>query len=69
MAEMHTRKIQSDSIAEPSPGYTGFWEDLTVDELAARQGVAGPIDLQDLAIEWPADESVDEFLKAIRQGA
>jgi hypothetical protein len=54
-------------VHEPDPRFGGFWDNLTLDEIARRQGVQAVTDLDALAIDWPADESVDDFLAAIRE--
>lgn len=47
--------------------YGGFWENLSADELARRQGVGPVSDLEALAGDWPADDSIDEFLDFVRE--
>lgn len=54
-------------VREPDPRFGGFWDNLTLDEIAQRQGVQPVTDLDALAIDWPEDESVDDFLAAIRE--
>lgn len=54
-------------VAEPDPRFGGFWDNLSVDELARRQGVAPVTDLDSLAGDWPEDESVDDFLAMVRE--
>jgi hypothetical protein len=52
---------------EVEPASSEFWSGKTVEELAREQGVQ-PIDnLADLAIDWPAEESLDEFLALVRE--
>ena len=52
---------------EIEPVAPGFWHDRTVEELAREQGV-GPIDRVDgLAIDWPEEDSIDEFLALLRE--
>ncbi len=44
-----------------------FWRGKTVEDLAREQGV-GPIgSLDELAIDWPEEDSVDELLALIRE--
>ncbi len=45
-----------------------FWSDRSVAELAREQGVRAGVDPGDLAGDWPADDSIDEFLRSIRRG-
>ncbi|MGA2441211.1 MAG: hypothetical protein ABSH08_09635 [Tepidisphaeraceae bacterium] len=52
---------------EVEPAGSEFWGGKTVEELARDQGIQ-PIDnLADLAIDWPEEESVDEFLALVRE--
>lgn len=44
-----------------------FWHGKTVEELAREQGVGPCTNPADLAISWPEDESVDDFLALIRR--
>jgi hypothetical protein len=40
----------------------------TIDELVAEQGVVFPRDLHDLLGDfWPQEESIDDFLSAMRE--
>lgn len=43
------------------------WRGKSVEELAREQGVQPVKNLDDLAGDWPEDESVDEFLALIRR--
>ncbi|MGA2069573.1 MAG: hypothetical protein ABSG86_31770 [Thermoguttaceae bacterium] len=43
-------------------GTFGFQEDLSIAELIERQGVRPVEGLADLAGDWPADDSLDDFL-------
>jgi hypothetical protein len=58
--------LLADHVAEPDPRYGGFWEKLSLDEMAARQAVVPVNDLDALAIDWPEGDSVDDFLDTIR---
>jgi hypothetical protein len=52
---------------EVAPANADFWRGKSVEELAREQGV-GPIkNLGELAIDWPQDDSVDEFLSLLRE--
>jgi hypothetical protein len=55
------------SVGEPDPRFGGFWEKLSLDELARRQGVGPVTDLDALAGDWPEGESVDDFLAMVRE--
>lgn len=44
-----------------------FSQIKTVDELAAERGVKPVNSLEELAIDWPEDDSIDEFLTLIRE--
>jgi hypothetical protein len=50
---------------EPIGG--NFWRNRNAEELAREQGVAPCANPGDLAAEWPADESLDDFLGLIRR--
>lgn len=45
-----------------------FHDNLTVDELARRQGVTGPVEWSRFGGIWPENESIDEFLEMVRRG-
>ncbi len=51
---------------QPDPRYGGFWENLSADELARRQGVGPVHNLDDLVGDWPENESIEDFLAEIR---
>lgn len=55
------------SSEQPDPRYGGFWDNLSADELARRQGVKPVENLDDLKGDWPEGESVDEFLDLVRE--
>jgi hypothetical protein len=44
-----------------------FWRGKTVEELALEQGVESVASVSDLVIDWPEEDSVDEFLSVIRE--
>jgi hypothetical protein len=59
-------ELESLEDAEPTPGRT-FWDLPTLDELAEEQGIEPVARIEDLAGGfWPEDESIDDFLAAIR---
>jgi hypothetical protein len=45
-----------------------FWEGKSAAELAREQGIGPATEVSDLVGDWPADESVDDFLMLIRRG-
>jgi hypothetical protein len=49
---------------EPS---NGFWQNKTIDELAREQRVQPIAAIEDLAGEWPEDDSIEEMLALIRK--
>jgi predicted DNA-binding antitoxin AbrB/MazE fold protein len=52
----------------PSIAQHDFWRSRTVDELAREQGVPHRVAPSDLRGDWPADDSIDEFLAQVRKG-
>ena len=54
-------RIEIDGISSES------WTGKSIDELAREQGVGPITDPAKLAIDWPADEAIDEFLDLVRQ--
>ena len=52
---------------EVEPAGSEFWNGKTVEELAREHGVQPINNLADLAIDWPQEESVDEFLALVRE--
>jgi len=49
------------------PSDSAFWRGKSIEELAREQQIQPVSDLDDLAGEWPDDESVDDFLVLIRR--
>jgi hypothetical protein len=45
-----------------------FWQGKSAEELAREQGAKPAPAVNDLAADWPEEESVDEFLALIRRG-
>ena len=43
------------------------WQAKTLEQLAREQGVEPIKNLNELSIDWPQDESVDEFLALVRE--
>ena len=52
---------------EVEPGGSEFWVGKSVEELASEQGIGSVKKLAELAIDWPQEESVDEFLALVRE--
>lgn len=52
---------------EVTPLDSSFWSNLSADELARRQGTLAVTSLDDLAGDWPPEDSIDEFLRLIRE--
>jgi hypothetical protein len=44
-----------------------FWHGRTIEELAQQQGVKSIDSIAGLAIDWPEEDSVDEFLSLVRE--
>jgi len=44
-----------------------FWQNKSIEELAREQGVKPIQSLDDLAGDWPPEDSIDEFLAFIRE--
>jgi hypothetical protein len=53
--------------AEVEQADAEFWRGKSVEELASEQGVQPIHRLENLAIDWPEEDSVDEFLALIRE--
>jgi hypothetical protein len=52
---------------EVEPASADFWAGKSVEELAREQGVQPINNLAALAIDWPQEESIDEFLALVRE--
>jgi len=52
---------------EMDPAEIEFWHGKSLAELAREQAVSPIDDPAKLAIDWPADDSVDEFLILVRE--
>ena len=44
-----------------------FWHTSTVQELSRQQGVIPAQSLNDLTIDWPDDDSVDDLVAMLRE--
>ena len=52
---------------EVEPATSAFWTAKTVEELAQEQGVKPVNDLATLAIDWPEEDSIEQFLTLVRE--
>lgn len=59
--------MPSPTEPQPDPRFGGFWDNLSVDELACRQGVSPVTDLDALAGDWPEADSFEDFLSFLRE--
>ena len=44
-----------------------FWQERTIEELAAEQKVEPVKSLDELAGDWPEEDSIDDFLAFVRK--
>ena len=59
--------VDGASIGTDRGSSGGFWENLTVEQLAERHGSLPPRTLDDLVGDWPEGDSLDEFLRTVRR--
>jgi predicted DNA-binding antitoxin AbrB/MazE fold protein len=52
---------------EVEPAESEFLSAKSVEELAREQGIVAVTNVADLTIDWPEEESVDEFLAPVRE--
>lgn len=52
---------------EIAPADSAFWQGKTAEELARDQGIEPIINFDDLAIQWPEEDSIDQFLALVRE--
>ncbi len=57
----------ADHVAESDPRYGGFWDNLSAEELAKRQGVGPVEDMSKLVGDWPPEDSIEDFFKFVRE--
>lgn len=50
------------------PTNSDFWKMPTLNDLAIQQGVTKPVAPGDLRGEWPEGDSIEEFLRQVREG-
>ncbi len=60
-------EILDDGVGATDPSYGRFADNLSIDELAARQDVPIPPSLSVLRSDWLDDEPLDEFLDGIER--
>lgn len=60
--EVESVDVLDVEIAAAASQEVPFWESMTLDELAERQGVAAVDDLDQLSALWPVDDDPDELL-------
>jgi hypothetical protein len=66
---MMTKELTDKPEVEATPGGTFFDPPLSVEELALQQGVK-PFKFDELLAldeRWPEDETVDDFIAAVRE--
>jgi len=56
----HIRELNGDS--------TGFWTNPTIEQLRKQQGTLPVGRPEDLAGDWPTEDSLAEFLDSVRRG-
>lgn len=59
--------LDSSPLEQPPTG-PGFWESPTLADLVGQQSPRRPSSIEDLAGDWPEDDSLDEFLGTVREG-
>jgi hypothetical protein len=52
---------------EVEQSLSDFWDNKSAAELAREQGISPIRTAEDLAGEWPDDDSVDDFLSLVRE--
>ena len=57
----------TDVRVEVTPLDPSFWANLPAEELARRQNVLPLQSLADLTGDWPPEDSIDEFLRLVRE--
>jgi hypothetical protein len=54
-------------VPDASNPYGGFWENLSLDELIRRQGTKPIHSLEDLQLDWPEEDDIDQFLREVKE--
>ncbi len=68
--EVSVRPVMDSRPGQPEPGGaadSSFWQSLSVAELAEQQQVPPAQSLEELAGDWPEDESLDEFFDSLQR--
>jgi hypothetical protein len=52
---------------EVEPAGSDFWHGRTVEELARDQGIQAITSLNDLVVDWPEDDPIDDLLALVRE--
>jgi hypothetical protein len=60
--EVELVDVLDQEIAACAPQEVPFWESMTLDVLAERQGISAVDDLDQLSALWPVDDDPDELL-------
>ncbi|MCG3129467.1 MAG: hypothetical protein FLDDKLPJ_00199 [Phycisphaerae bacterium] len=60
--EVESVDVLDVEVAATAPQEVPFWESMTLDELAERQGVSAVDDLDELSALWPVDDDPEELL-------
>jgi hypothetical protein len=55
-------------VREANGAADGFWANPTIDQLRTQQGTLPVVGAEDLAGDWPPEDSLDEFLESLRRG-
>lgn len=54
-------------VADAPNPYGNFWENLSLEELARRQGVKPITDVNVLQGLWPEEDDIDQFLREVKE--
>lgn len=66
--EVECHPIASTNGVEPTPQVDGFWISKSIDQLAREQRTRPVNSIADLRTDWPASDSIDDFLEFIDKG-
>lgn len=55
-------------IRESNGHSDGFWNNTTIEQLKKAQSPLPVTSLDDLAGDWPAEDSLDDFLESVKRG-
>jgi hypothetical protein len=65
--EGHTALPEGTAVVIQPAGTFGFNDNLSIAQLIERQQVRPVSDASELAGDWPNEDSIDEFLAAVRE--